>query len=64
MAGMAGFEPTHDGVKVRCLTAWRHPNDVALFDLLKVGWLGWQDSNLRMTESKSVALPLGDIPTT
>ena len=23
---MAGFEPTHDGVKVRCLTAWRHPN--------------------------------------
>ncbi len=26
MAGMAGFEPTHDGVKVRCLTAWLHPN--------------------------------------
>ena len=26
MAGMAGFEPTHNGVKVRCLTAWRHPN--------------------------------------
>ena len=25
-------------------------------------WLGWQDLNLRMTESKSVALPLGDIP--
>ena len=23
---MAGFEPTRDGVKVRCLTAWRHPN--------------------------------------
>ena len=22
---MAGFEPTHDGVKVRCLTAWLHP---------------------------------------
>jgi hypothetical protein len=22
MAGLAGFEPTHDGVKVRCLTAW------------------------------------------
>ena len=20
--GLAGFEPTHDGVKVRCLTAW------------------------------------------
>ena len=23
---MAGFEPAHDGVKVRCLTTWRHPN--------------------------------------
>jgi hypothetical protein len=22
MAGLAGFEPAHDGVKVRCLTAW------------------------------------------
>lgn len=22
MAGPAGFEPTSDGVKVRCLTAW------------------------------------------
>ena len=22
MAGLAGFEPTRDGVKVRCLTAW------------------------------------------
>lgn len=26
MAGMAGFEPTDKGVKVLCLTAWRHPN--------------------------------------
>jgi hypothetical protein len=26
MAGVAGFEPTNDGVKVRCLTAWLHPN--------------------------------------
>ena len=25
-------------------------------------WLGRQDSNLRMTESESVALPLGDAP--
>jgi hypothetical protein len=22
MAGLAGFEPAHHGVKVRCLTAW------------------------------------------
>ena len=26
MAGVAGFEPTNAGVKVPCLTAWRHPN--------------------------------------
>ena len=26
MAGIAGFEPANDGVKVRCLTAWLHPN--------------------------------------
>ena len=25
--------------------------------------LGWEDSNLRMAESKSAALPLGDTPT-
>ena len=25
-------------------------------------WLGWQDSNLRMIESKSIALPLGYTP--
>ena len=29
---------------------------------MKLVWLGWQDSNLRMPESKSGALPLGDIP--
>ena len=27
MAGDTGFEPVNDGVKVRCLTAWRIPND-------------------------------------
>ena len=26
MAEVAGFEPAHDGIKTRCLTAWRHPN--------------------------------------
>ena len=25
LAGVAGFEPTNDGIKIRCLTAWRHP---------------------------------------
>ena len=26
MAGAGGFEPTHDGIKTRCLTAWLRPN--------------------------------------
>ena len=25
LAGMAGLEPTNEGVKVPCLTAWLHP---------------------------------------
>ena len=28
----------------------------------RVKWLGWLDSNQRMRESKSRALPLGDTP--
>ena len=27
MAGAAGFEPTNDGIKNRCLTTWRRPKD-------------------------------------
>ena len=27
MAGVAGFEPANDRVKVCCLTAWPYPND-------------------------------------
>ncbi len=26
MAGLPGFEPGYDGIKTRCLTAWRQPN--------------------------------------
>src|SRR5690606_359677 len=25
VAGVAGFEPAHDGIKTRCLTTWLHP---------------------------------------
>ncbi len=27
MTGVAGFEPTHEGVKVPCLTAWLYPKN-------------------------------------
>ena len=33
------------------------------FSKNKNAWLGREDSNLRMVESKSTALPLGDAPT-
>ena len=26
LPGVGGFEPANGGVKVRCLTTWRHPN--------------------------------------
>jgi hypothetical protein len=44
--GVAGFEPTHEGVKVPCLTAWLYPN--------KKGERG--ESNPRMSEPQSDAL--------
>jgi hypothetical protein len=34
------------------------------FSKTRTGWLGREDSNLRMGESKSPALPLGDAPMT
>ena len=45
---MAGFEPANDGVKVRCLTPWRHPNirlttkhakEPSACLKLKMGWI-------------------------
>ena len=35
MAGMAGLEPADAGVKVPCLTTWRHPNVFSAVDTLK-----------------------------
>lgn len=35
----------------------------SLFLATYLTWLGWLDSNQRMTGSKPVALPLGDTPT-
>ena len=38
MVGLEGFEPSHDAVKVRCLTAWRQP--IALIDENMVELIG------------------------
>ena len=47
----------------------RKPNKVCFYNntcetttLILINWLGWQDLNLRMRESKSRALPLGYTP--
>ena len=50
-----GLEPWTHALKGRCSTNWAS-------EPYEIKWLGWQDSNLRMPESKSGALPLGDIP--
>ena len=36
VAGVAGFEPTNDGVRVRGLTAWRHPFQFECFNILAI----------------------------
>ena len=51
------------GVRVPCLTTWRHPNVLGYSNHSHIKfWLGWLDLNQRMRESKSRALPLGDTP--
>ena len=43
--------------------ATKHRLKKTAYELAVFRWLGWQDLNSRMRESKSLALPLGDIPT-
>ena len=43
MAGMAGFEPTNTGVKVLCLTTWRHPNINQLYSSNHLYGIGYED---------------------
>jgi hypothetical protein len=52
MAGEVGFEPTHHGVKVRCLTAWLFPSE----------WGDRWESNPRMPEPQSGALTTSPRP--
>ena len=35
VAGVVGFEPTHDGFRDRSLTAWRYPIKFMLYSILK-----------------------------
>ena len=37
LAGVAGFGPTDAGVKVPCLTAWRHPKTTVYYNTVRQG---------------------------
>jgi hypothetical protein len=50
MAGVAGFEPTNDGIKTRCLTAWLYPKIYIVFGCLTIirkmaGVAGFEPTN-------------------
>ena len=61
MVHLQGLEPWTHWLRVSCSTNWAKGTFIVHKEWSCV-WQGWQDLNLRMTESKSVALPLGDTP--
>ncbi len=62
LAGRARFDLLQELVGPGPEAAVAGPWAVALCRF-KESWLGWQDSNLRYTVPKTVALPLGYTPT-
>ena len=53
LAGVKGFEPLNVGIKIRCLTTWRHPNKIQRLDAP----LGLEP---RFAPSKGDVLPLDE----
>ena len=53
VAGVVGFEPTDVGVRVQCLTAWRHPTAKA-----EILWGDRRESNPWPPEPQSGVLPI------
>ena len=67
LAGIVGIEPTHNRVKVCCLTSWRNPyihgrcfypriKNIAYH--LRHPWNQQQDLNLQRTDYRSAILPI------
>lgn len=46
LAGVVGIEPTNAGIKIQCLTTWRHPKKLNLF-LQEDVYLALQHNMLR-----------------
>ena len=40
LAGVGGIEPTNAGIKIQCLTTWRHPNKLVISRVEVCGWGG------------------------
>ena len=69
--GFAVLETSHSRKPVAVFGVLRRPT-VLILPLIKIkhltrwlgvfSWLGWQDSNLRMQQSKCCVLPLDDTP--
>ena len=57
-----GFEPRTPCLKGRCSTYWANEAYKRMGKPSGFFWQGWLDSNQRMRESKSLALPLGYTP--
>ena len=67
LAGTAGLEPADEGVKVLCLTTWRHPKvektrRTGSYSRSPDQWGGIRGSNPRHPEPQSGALPTELIP--
>ena len=64
LVGAAGFEPTHAGVKVPCLTGLATPQNEILncHNLESKMWGDWRGSNPRVTEPQSAVLTASPQP--
>ena len=53
LAGVRGFEPRNAGIRIRCLTAWRYPNDWVFAFVIRTSFkFGW-GTRIRTSECRN-----------